>query len=59
MAGAGVPLLVISRVLGHSSIMQTQVYSHLADDALQAGVDAAANAMGSAWTEAKQPPAQP
>lgn len=58
MAGAGVPLLVISRVLGHASIMQTQVYSHLTDDALHSGVEAAGNAMGSAWTEVKQPPAQ-
>ncbi len=56
---AGHSLFVVGKALGHASVMQTARYSHLADDTLLAAADAAGNAMGSAWTEAKQPPAQP
>jgi hypothetical protein len=34
-------------------------YAHIADDTLFSAADAASNAMGAAWTEAKQPPAKP
>lgn len=56
---AGHSLFVVSKALGHANIQQTSRYSHLSDDTLLAAADAAGNAMGSAWTEVKQPPAQP
>ncbi len=59
LVNAGHSLFVVSRALGHANIQQTSRYSHLSDDALLAAADAAANAMGANWTEAKQPPAQP
>jgi integrase len=60
MAGAGVSILVISRALGHSTTRQSEIYAHLADQHLLAGVDAAANTMSKAWTSTEEAtPAQP
>jgi integrase len=56
---AGHSLFVVSKALGHANIQQTSRYSHLSDDTLLAAADAAGDAMGSAWTEVKQSPAQP
>jgi len=39
LAQRGVPLQVIQRHLGHSSISMTQRYSHLSDSALKEGID--------------------
>ena len=58
LVNAGHSLFVVSKALGHANIQQSSRYSHLSDDTLLAAADAAANAMGSAWTDAKQPPAQ-
>jgi hypothetical protein len=51
--------VVLSRALGHSSIQQSAVYTHIGDNALLAGADAAANAMGKGWigTEEEKSPA--
>jgi integrase len=59
MIGAGHSLVVLSRALGHSSILQSAVYSHIGDAALIAGADAAADAIGKGWigTEEKKSPA--
>jgi hypothetical protein len=59
MIGAGHSLVVLSRALGHSSIQQSAVYSHIGDAALIAGADAAADAIGKGWigTEEKKSPA--
>jgi len=55
MANAGQSLLVISKVLGHSQIKTTQIYSHLAQDTLLAAVDAAADGMGTNWAVPQRP----
>ena len=52
----GHSLFVVSRALGHSSIQQISRYSHLSDDTLLAAAEAAANAMGANWLEAKKSP---
>lgn len=59
LVNAGHSLFVVSKALGHANVQQTSRYSHLSDDTLLAAVDAAANAMGATWTNAKEPPAQP
>ncbi len=44
MVQAGVPLLDVSKILGHSSIQTTMIYAHLAPDHLSkatAALDAA------------------
>lgn len=58
LVNAGHSLFVVSRALGHASIVQTAVYSHLADDTLLAAADAAANAMGNTWSDLKKSSAQ-
>jgi integrase len=58
LVNAGHSLFVVSKALGHANIQQTSRYSHLSDDTLLAAADAAANAMGTNWTAAKQSPAQ-
>jgi site-specific recombinase XerD len=35
---AGVPILVVSKLLGHASINSTQVYSHLTDETLRTAI---------------------
>ena len=57
LVNAGHSLLVVSRALGHANIQQTSRYSHLSDDTLLAAAEAAANAIGANWTEAKKSPA--
>jgi integrase len=59
LVNAGHSLFVVSKALGHANIQQSSRYSHLSDDTLLAAADAAGNAMGAAWTEVKQAPAQP
>ena len=59
LVNAGQSLYVVSKALRHSSIHMSERYAHIADDTLFSAADAAANAMGTAWTEAKQPPAMP
>lgn len=53
LVNAGHSLFVVSRALGHASVVQTARYSHLADDTLLAAADAAASAMGNTWSELK------
>jgi hypothetical protein len=50
-------LFVVSKALGHSNTLMTQRYSHLSDETLFAAADAAANAIGPSWTDAKHVPA--
>ena len=57
LVNAGQSLFVVSKALRHSSTQMSERYAHIADHALINAADAAASAMGSAWTEAKQPPA--
>ena len=57
LVNAGHSLFVVSKALGHSNTLMTQRYSHLSDETLFAAADAAANAIGPNWTEAKQVPA--
>ena len=57
LVNAGHSLFVVSKALGHANTLMTQRYSHLSDETLLAAADAAANAMGPSWTEAKQVPA--
>lgn len=57
LVNAGHSLFVVSKALGHTNTLMTQRYSHLSDETLFAAADAAANAMGPSWTEAKQSPA--
>ena len=59
LVNAGQSLYVVSKALRHSTTQMTERYAHIADDTLFNAADAAANAMGTGWTEAKQPPAQP
>lgn len=59
LVNAGQSLYVVSKALRHSTTQMSERYAHIADDTLFNAADAAANAMGSAWTEVKQPPAQP
>ena len=54
LVNAGHSLFVVSRALGHASVVQTARYSHLADDTLLAAADAAANAMGDTWSDLKK-----
>ena len=42
------------KLLGHSSIIMSQKYAHLADETLFSAVDAAASAMGTSWTDPEQ-----
>ncbi len=58
LVNAGVSLFVVSKALGHTNTLMTQRYSHLSDETMFAAADAAANAMGPNWTDAKQSPAQ-
>ena len=58
LVNAGHSLFVVSRALGHASVVQTARYSHLADDTLLAAADAAANAMGNTWSDLKKSSAQ-
>ncbi len=57
LVNAGHSLFVVSKALGHTNTLMTQRYSHLSDETLFAAADAAANAIGPSWTEAKQVPA--
>ena len=54
LVNAGHSLFVVSKALGHTNTLMTQRYSHLSDETLFAAADAAANAIGPSWTEAKQ-----
>ena len=49
LLAAGADLLTVSKVLGHSSIRMSQTYTHIANTALLAAVDAQADVMGGAW----------
>ena len=57
LVNAGHSLFVVSKALGHTNTLMTQRYSHLSDETLFAAADAAANAIGPSWLEAKQSPA--
>jgi integrase len=57
LVNAGHSLFVVSRALGHANIQQTSRYSHLSDETLLAAADAAANAIGPNWLDAKKSPA--
>ena len=54
LVNAGLSLYVVSRALGHANTQMAERYAHLADNTLLAAADAAANAMGGTWTEAKK-----
>lgn len=47
MVAAGVSLSAVGKILGHSSVVSTERYSHLANDTLLAAVDAGAAKMSS------------
>ncbi len=49
LLAGGADLLTVSKVLGHSSIRTSQTYTHIANSALLAAVDAQADVMGGAW----------
>ena len=57
LVNAGHSIFVVSKALGHANTLMSQRYSHLSDETLLAAADAAANAMGPSWLDAKQPPA--
>jgi len=59
LVNAGQSLFVVSKALRHSTTQMSERYAHIADDTLFSAADAAANAMGSAWAEAKKLPATP
>lgn len=46
MVAAGVSLYAVGKILGHSSVVSTERYSHLANDTLLAAVEAGAAGMG-------------
>ncbi len=51
LVNSGRSILEVSKLLGHSSVSMSQRYTHLADETLFSAVDAAANAMGTSWTD--------
>lgn len=51
LVNSGRSILEVSKLLGHSSVVMSQKYAHLADETLFSAVDAAANAMGTSWTD--------
>ena len=53
LVNAAQSLFVVSKPLGHASMQMTQRYSHFSDETLLAAADAAANAIGPNWTDAK------
>lgn len=57
LVNSGVSLFVVSKALGHTNTLMTQRYSHLSDETMFAAADAAANAIGPGWTDAKRTPA--
>lgn len=46
----GVPIAVLSRILGHASITTTERYAHLADDPLRGAVDEVSSALSMAFS---------
>ena len=49
MVNSGRSIYEVSTVLGHTQLKTTQRYSHLSQETLNAAVDAAATATGTAW----------
>ena len=52
MVAAGVSLYAVGKILGHSSVVSTERYSHLANDTLRAAVEAGAAGMGGGTPQA-------
>lgn len=50
MAGAGIDLYTIGKVLGHANVKTTQRYAHLSSDHLLDAVEAGAAKLGIDWT---------
>ena len=46
MAGQGIGLYVIGKILGHANAKVTERYAHLTDTTLRAAVESAAQASG-------------
>lgn len=51
MVGAGIDIYTVGKIIGHSSIVSTQRYAHLADDKLMAAVSAGASKLDVSWSK--------
>ena len=58
LVNAGHSLFVVSKALGHATTQMSERYAHLSNETMLAAADAAANAVGTIWTQEKKLPAQ-
>lgn len=54
LVNSGRSILEVSTLLGHSSVIMSQRYAHLADETLFSAVNAVADAMGTPWSDQDQ-----